>query len=190
MVLMIKYKDLHLPEVANNLAWPFDFNVIQTHEDGSWVKLTPSLPFTLLAIEGSGGVYLAYGKSRLEQCPILFASSEGQAGKIANNLEEFLSLLMVIPYWFDLLKFSGNGNLEEMRKTAIFMEQEYKEDFSELPDIRKQLIKQLNIKNIDDPISVLHERIHETDCTVVADDGWRYESLFNSFTSSENPSWK
>ena len=186
---MIKYKALQLPDIANNLAWLFDFNVVQTDEDISWIKLSPSQPFTLLATEGSGGVFLAYGNSTLEKCPILFASSEGQAGKIANNLEEFLSILMAIPYWFDLLKFSGNGDLTEMRKTALFMEQEYKAKYSELPDIRKQLIKKLKIKKLDDAISVLHNCIHETDCTLVADDGWKYESLFNSFTSSDNNNW-
>ena len=28
-----------------------------------------------------------------------------------------------------------------------------------------------------------------TDSVLVADDGWRYESLFHSFVSSDNPNW-
>ncbi len=186
---MIAYSDLKSPTVSKELAWPLDFDVSQTKEDMSWVKLSPNQPYKLLATEGSGGVYLAYGDSILEKRPILYASSEGQSGKIANNLTEFLSILMAIPYWFDLLKFSGNGSLKEMCKTACFMEKEYNEEHPELQHIIKSITKYLNIPDLENPIEVLHNRVNATDCTLVADDGWKYETLFNSFTSSDNPDW-
>ncbi|WP_413113575.1 hypothetical protein [Thaumasiovibrio sp. DFM-14] len=186
---MIKYSELQLVDIADALGELFDFELGQANDDYSWIKLDPNLPFTVLAGEGSGGVFLAYGSLELEKRPILFASSEGQAGKVANNLSEFLALLIAIPYWFDLLKFSGNGDLSEMRKTAVFMESEYREDYPELAEVRERIHSQLSLPNLEDPIAILHTRVHSSDCTVVAGDGWKYETLFNSFVSSDNKSW-
>ncbi|MGF1759970.1 hypothetical protein L4D76_18935 [Photobacterium sagamiensis] len=186
---MIKYSDLQSADIADALGESFDFELCRANDDSSWIKLDPNLPFTVLAGEGSGGVFLAYGNLELEKRPILFASSEGQAGKVANNLPEFLALLMAIPYWFDLLKFSGNGDLSEMRKTALFMEPKYCEDYPESSEARELIQSHLALPEIEDPIAVLHACVNSTDCTVVADDGWKYETLFNSFVSSDNKSW-
>ena len=188
---MIAIADLHASEqLIEDLAWPFDFDVPRAADDSSWITLDPDTPFVVVAGEGTGGVFLAYGNGETSILPILHATSEGQAGRVASNLTEFLAVLMAAPYWRDLLKFSGNGDLTEMRKTAEFMEREYAEDFPDLPDARSRIMKVLAIPQIDDPIKIIHDSIHATDCTLVADDGWRYESLFNSFKSSDNPNWR
>ena len=188
---MITFADIaSSQQLTDDLAWPFDFDLMRAADDSSWIKIDPEKPFTVVAGESTGGVFLAYGNGYENTLPILHATSEGQAGRVASNLTEFLSILMATPYWSDLLKFSGNGNLAEMRKTAIFMEREYAEDYPDLADARNRITSLLPIPQIDDPIMILHDSIHATDCTVVADDGWRYESLFNSFTSSDNPHWK
>jgi hypothetical protein len=96
---------------------------------------------------------------------------------------------MAIPYWRDLLKFSGGGQLDEMRKTAVFMDKEYADDFVDLPDARGRIMASLPIPTLDDPIRVLHDNIHATDCVLVAEDGYEYETLFNTLRSSDNPNW-
>ncbi len=177
-------------ELIEHLAWPFDFDVPRADDDASWIKLDPDTPFDVIAGEGTGGVSLTYGVGDQKTLPILHATSEGQAGRVAENLTEFLGVLMAAPYWRDLLKFSGNGSLGEMRKTAVFMEREYADDYPDLPDARSRIMNVLPIPKLDDPIKTLHDSIHASDCTLVADDGWRYESLFNSFVSSDNRNWQ
>ena len=59
----------------------------------------------------------------------------------------------------------------------------------DLPEARARLLTALAVPDIDDPIKALHDSIHATDSVLVADDGWRYESLFHSFVSSDNPNW-
>ena len=59
----------------------------------------------------------------------------------------------------------------------------------DLPEARARLLTALAVPEIDDPIKALHDSIHATDSVLVADDGWRYESLFHSFVSSDNPNW-
>ncbi|MDY6978458.1 MAG: hypothetical protein SV201_01140 [Pseudomonadota bacterium] len=107
---MIKLADIKKQkDIVETLAWPFDFDIEAPERDISWVMLEPEFPFKLLAVEGGGGLYLAYGKSLVvENLPILFVSSEGQCGKIANNLEELLSLLVRFAEIFREWKFRGN----------------------------------------------------------------------------------
>ncbi len=188
---MISIHHLHAStQLIEDLAWPFEFDVAGASVDTSWIKLQPETQFTVVAGEGTGGIFLAYGEGDPSLLPLLHATSEGQAGRIASNLTEFLAILMAAPYWRDLLKFSANGDLGEMRKTARFMEREYAEDFPELPEARKRIVGLLPIPAIDDPIRLIHDSIHATDCTLVAEDGWRYKSLFNRFRSSDNPNWR
>lgn len=188
---MIAIADLRKSEqLIEDLAWPFDFDVPRAADDSSWIKLDPETPFVVVAGEGTGGVFLAYGHGETSTRPILHATSEGQAGRVASNLTEFLAILMEAPYWRDVLKFSGDGKLTEMRKTAVFMEREYADDFPDLSDVRSRIMKALPIPHIDDPIKTIHDSVHRTDCTLVADDGWRYESLFNRFKSSDNRNWQ
>jgi hypothetical protein len=178
------------PQVVDDLDWPFDFSLPRADDDYDWVQLKPPTPFTVIAGEGTGGVFLAYGTGGLESLPVLHGTSEGQAGKVAANLTEWLAILMAIPYWKDLLKFSNGGDLDEMRKTAVFMEMEYAEEFADLPDARQRIMQLLPIPALDDAIKVLHDNVHATDCVLVAEDGYEFDSLFNTFKSSDNPTWR
>jgi len=188
---MITIADLKLSsQLIEDLAWPFDFDLTRADDDASWIKLDPETPFDVIAGEGTGGIFLTYGIGDKETLPILHATSEGQSGRVAENLTEFLGVLMAVPYWRDLLKFSGNGSLAEMRKTAEFMECEYAHDYPNLSEAQNRIMGVLPIPEIKDPVKVLHDSIHATDCVLVADDGWRYESLFNSFVASDNRNWQ
>lgn len=173
------------PTATNDLAWPFDFGLARAERDHSWLQLSPPIEFEVIAGEGAGGVYSAYGTGVTETRPILFVTSEGQAGRIADNLTQLIGMLMAIPYWQDILKFSGAGDLDEMRKAAEYMKKKYDEDYPELPAARDRIISILAVELPDDPIADLHRSITNTDCTAVSSDGWKYESLFNTFTVAQ-----
>lgn len=176
--------------IVEDLDWPFDFSLERAEDDFDWIQLKPTVPFTVVAGEGTGGAFLAYGIGELETLPLLHATSEGQSGRIAANLTEWLAILMAVPYWRDLLHFSDQGDLSEMRRTAVFMEKEYQEDYPDVPDARRRIMEVLPIPMLKDPIQVLHANVHATDCVVIAEDGYEYGSLFNKFKSSDNPSWR
>ena len=76
------------PAIVDDLDWPFDFSLQRADDDTDWIQLKPSQPFTVVAGEGTGGVFLACGTGSLEMLPILHGTSEGQAGKVASNLTE------------------------------------------------------------------------------------------------------
>ena len=187
---MLKYSELFETEILNYLCDYLDFELLSIDKDTSWISLTPSYDTEIIAGEGSGGFYVAYGNGETENKPILFISSEGQAGKLANNLSEFMAMIIEIPYWFDLLKFSGGGQLSEMRKTAQFMVSEFNEDYPDYNKAKVILKNKLALPNLLDPIGLLHSCMKNSDCKVLASDNWEYESLFNRFVSSDNNAWK
>lgn len=176
--------------IIEDLASNFDFDLARASRDHSWIKLVPHRPFLVIAGESTGGVFLAYDGGEAEPWPILYATSEGQAGCIAANLTEMVAMMMAAPYWRDLLKFSDAGNLTEMRKSAWLLEQDYLEEDAAISDARRRIMDGLPIPVITDPVKLLHDRVGTTDCTLIADDGWHYESLFNKFKSSDNPFWR
>ncbi|AQR70753.1 hypothetical protein BZG29_22380 [Janthinobacterium sp. LM6] len=175
--------------VMDELASQCDFDLGRAARDSSWIKLLPEKSFMVLAGESSGGVFLAYGEGEIERRPVLYVSSEGHAGRIAANLTELIAMMLALPYWRDLLKFSDRGNLQEMRRTAGFSEQDFAEEYAEFPAARKRIADSLLVPAIADPVRLLHDCVHATDCSVVAEDGWPYESLFHHFKSSDNPGW-
>lgn len=175
-------------EIIDDLANAFDFDIDRASQDYSWIRLTPEHRFVVVAGEGAGGAFLAYGNGEFDQMPILYVTSEGQAGKVASNLGELLGIFAAMPYWEDLLKFSGSGDLPEMRRTAGLL-QRYFED-EDVAIAKSRLMSVLAIQEIADPVERLHHNVEATDCTAVAEDGSRYESLFNKFTSDDLRRWE
>ena len=144
----------------------------------------------MVAVDGTGGAFIAYGPGPIESRPILHATSEGQAGRVGSSLSEFVGILIQLPFWGDLLKFSGGGKLPEMRRVVGYLEADYAEEEPELDVIRERICSELAVPKIIDAIAVLHNSVHATDCTLVSEDGDVYCSLFNSFTVEDNPSWR
>ena len=177
-------------QLANDLAWPFDFSISEADDDIEWVCLDPPKPFRIIAGEGAGGSYIAYGDEPLESRTVLYASSEGQFGKIAQSLAECIAILLALPYWQDLLKFSRGGQLDEMRITDTHMKTKYREHYPDLDDAKRRIEEKLHLPVLIDPIAILHRNIKSTNCVMLAHDGHNWGSLFNTFSSSDNPNWR
>ncbi|WIF95467.1 hypothetical protein [Caminicella sporogenes] len=65
---------------------------------------------TILATDASGGVYAMISDIDVEKSPIVYVSSEGQSGKIANSFSELISLIIYYPFWKDILCYLGDIN--------------------------------------------------------------------------------
>jgi hypothetical protein len=170
------------------LRWPFDFDLSVSVRDADWFEAQPDAETTIIAREGSGGIFFLYG---LDQ-KLMHVTSEGQAGVIARNLEEGLRLIVAYPYWRDLLKFSGGGKLREMNRVAPYLETELLKDQPEMEELRSILKQKLSLGDARDAIASLHKAVSTMGkgIRVTAPDGSEFEGLFNTFTVESNPSWK
>ena len=91
-----------------------DFDLSRNATARGWLRLESPESFQPIAEDASGGVYLIGSGGR-----ILYVTSDELAGVIAVSLADALSLFVAFPYWRDLLKFSGGGDLTEMKRAAL-----------------------------------------------------------------------
>ncbi|MCJ9703473.1 MULTISPECIES: hypothetical protein [unclassified Bradyrhizobium] len=131
--------------------------------------------------DGSGGAFVLLPSQNM-----LYVSSEGRAGIIAGTFEAFVQLVVARPYWLDILKFSGGGDLHEMRRAAEAMEATL-DDEDEINEARDEIRRSLELGEADDPVGALYEAIAASDAIVRATDGSPFTTLFNRFSIDNNP---
>ena len=168
-------------EVLEQLSWSFDLCFGADPAQPQWFSVDGVDAIRPIARDSTGGVFaLLAGSPR-----VLYVSSEGAAGILAASLEEFINLVVACPYWHDLLKFSGNGNLDEMRRAAAVLDAGTVGD-DDLAEARGLLKSLLGLPNPLDSVGSLHQAVSTSNVVVRGLDGGVYRSLFNSFVIDED----
>lgn len=175
--------------LKENIERYFDFRLIEPNNNLEDFYLKSNTPITFVGEDGSGGCFGLCGEGNVEELPVVFISSDGQAGEIAGNFNGFLSLIIHMPYWFDLLKFSGNGVLSEMKKAKISLEEDILKDYPEVIEIRERIVSELNLSD-NELIENLHKAVRiGSAVNIYSLEGESFDSLFNEFTVKNNPLW-
>jgi hypothetical protein len=158
------------------------------------VSLEPEGPSDWFAIDGiddprqvgsdaSGGVFVL-----LPAQHVLYVSSEGRAGIIADSFEAFVQLVLACPCWLDILKFSAGGDLTEMRRAAHALEATLDDaDVDELNEVREAICAALDLAAPEDPVGALYDAVAASDAIVRATDGSPFTTLFNRLGIDSNP---
>ncbi|MBH5400574.1 hypothetical protein HZZ13_22660 [Bradyrhizobium sp. CNPSo 4010] len=131
--------------------------------------------------DGSGSAFVL-----LPSQNVLYVSSEGRAGIIAESFEAFIQLVVARPYWRDILKFSGGGDLAEMRRAADALEATLDDD-DEVNEAREEIRGALALTETDDPVGALYDAVAASDAIVRATDGSPFTTLFNRFSIDNSP---
>ena len=158
-------------EVEDRLGETFGLEFDIDPEEPLWFSVDGVEAIRQFAGDGSGGVFAQLGDAR-----VLYVSSEGEAGILAADLDEFIKLLVACPYWQDVLKFSAGGNLDEMRRAAAFFETARAGD-EELQEARALLKSQLGLTEPSDPVGALHRAV-SSEVIVQGPHGPPFVSLF------------
>ncbi len=166
-------------EVEDRLGEAFGLELESDPEEPLWFSVDAIEVIRRFAGDGSGGVF-----AQLEGTRVLYVTSEGQAGILAADLDEFIRLLVACPYWQDILKFSADGNLDEMRRVAAFFEAGRADD-EELQEARALLKSQLGLTEPSDPVGALHRAV-SSNVIVRGPYGPPFGTLFNSFVLNED----
>jgi hypothetical protein len=158
-------------EVEDRLGETFDLEFDIDPEEPLWFSVDGVEAIRQFAGDGSGGVFAQLAGTR-----VLYVSSEGAAGILAADLDEFIKLLVACPYWQDILKFSAGGNLDEMCRAAAFFEAARADD-EELQEARALLKSQLGLTEPSDPVGALHRAV-SSEVIVRGPHGPPFVSLF------------
>lgn len=174
-------------DVVRALAWPFDFRLKTRRRKETWFRFAPQNEYTVIASDRSGGVFAAARSGW-----ITYVSAEGKAGPLAPDLTTLLAIIVELPYWRDLLKVSGGGKLDEMRRVLPYAERDATAEEPELPALRQKLRKALSLPPLADALATLHEAVTSGTYAhaVLSPEGERFGSLFGTFTLSANPLWR
>ncbi len=116
--------------------------------------LTYNISGKTFAKAGSGSEYIL-----LEDGSIGFWGSEGECGRIADNLKEFFELMVNCPYWEDYLdegEFQDRKGLDEFAKEIFEEHMENAKDIAfDLPKAQQELADCLGIEKKADVVDIL-----------------------------------
>jgi hypothetical protein len=180
------------PDVSQLLERHFDFVSLPAPTESRLFRLGEKAYYELVGRDKSGGEFALCDNEILPTRPLLYISSEGQAGIIGPSLENGLSMIIDLPYWHDCLKFSGGGQIAEMRRVVSIAEDENLELAPQLCSIRHKLRAWLTLSPLPDPVYALHAAVLKLSplFPAYAKDGSQFASLFNKFTVMSNPQWR
>ena len=153
-------------EVVEVLGWPFDFEVDPDIVDSRADFTIAGIQFyEVIAGDGSGNRFVLPGSPGDATRPLLFIDHECVAGVIGTTLAEGVQVIVTLPYWRDLLKFSGSGDLDEMRRARDLFEGEFEDEIRELEEgfdlaaARARIRTALALPPLPDPVATLHANV-------------------------------
>ena len=99
----------------------------------------------IFATDGAGNSFSFLNENN-ENSPILYVCHEGSYGIVANNLTEFLSLIVSHPYyWQDILNMNRYNKLGSETVNISLLEQDIKQDIPNLNEIQISICNELQI---------------------------------------------
>ncbi|MFB6479599.1 hypothetical protein ACFCXF_06765 [Streptomyces virginiae] len=177
---------LHLirttPEIDLLLRSSFGFDIHRKH-NGEGLRLASGAPVETIAGEFAGGAYFLCAE-RNGRRPVVFASSEGEGGLLADDLAEALEIVIGLE-WRDCLTFSGGGDVEVMQVSARHLQRSREKNKPGIDDEADQVAAALSLSVV--PVADLVVRLHaaasktEPDYVVADGDGQEYDPPFGEY---------
>ncbi|MCL2760871.1 MAG: hypothetical protein FWD70_04395 [Desulfuromonadales bacterium] len=115
-------------QLAEKIDYLCDFSLYKTLKKFDTRHCYSEEPYRVFATDASGGTFGFIGPGSPARLSIGYCSSEGSAGRIATNVDDFFRLLVFYPFWRDLCKFSCIHD----PKMVEFYENSFIEDMAEL----------------------------------------------------------
>jgi hypothetical protein len=172
------------PEIRDRILLVADITA-PLDEDTSWITIDGSSDFSVIARDGTGGLFIVTPPSQR----VIYASSEGDAGVIAADLESLLALIAICPWWETALKYAGKDrSIEEMRRAAPAIEAAWMGGEDDLARAREALTSVLGGAEPGDVIAALHRAVSTP--VDVRFHGQPARSLFGRFTIEDNPFYR
>ena len=168
--------------VCEALAEHYDFQVARRARSIDWFSVPAGYEMVAVAGDSTGSMFVEC-QNYEGAGGMLYVDSEGGAGVLAPSLSEWLNILVLLPYWQDVLKFSGNGELIEMRRAAREFEDALVAGDPTFAGVRSKLIATLPAYESIDAVRALHQNLcRSPEIIVRAPDGNPFGSLFGAFT--------
>ncbi|MEU5894356.1 hypothetical protein ABZ835_47410 [Streptomyces sp. NPDC047461] len=179
------------PEIDLLLRSSFGFDIHRKHY-GEGFRLASGAPLEVIAGESAGGAYFLCAEQNGRR-PVVFASSEGQGGLLADDLAEALEIIIGLE-WRDCLTFSGGGDVEIMQISAQHLERSRGKHNAGIGYEAAQVAAALSLRTV--PVADLVVRLHaaasktEPDYVVIYDDGQEFDPPFGEYVEPRHGGWR
>lgn len=146
----------------------------------------------MIAGESAGGAYFLCAEQNGRR-PVVFASSEGEGGLLADDLADALEIIIGLE-WRDCLSFSGGGDVEVMQTSAQHLESSRDKHNPDIGNEATQVAAALSLRVV--PATDLVIRLHaaasktEPDYVVTADDGQAFDPPFGEHAEPRHGGWR
>ncbi|MFE4171479.1 hypothetical protein ACFRR7_05385 [Streptomyces sp. NPDC056909] len=179
------------PEIDLLLRSSFGFDIGRKHH-GDGLRLASGAPLEPMAGESAGGAYFLCTEQDGRR-PVVFASSEGEGGLIADDLADALEIIIGLA-WQDCLRFSGGGDVEVMQVSAQHLERSRDKYNPEIfrEGARVATVLSLRVLPVPELVVRLQEAASRTepDYVVTTDDGDVYDPLFGEYSAPRHGGWR
>ncbi|WP_371619921.1 hypothetical protein [Streptomyces sp. NBC_00454] len=179
------------PEIDLLLRSSFGFDIHRKHY-GDGFRLASGAPLEVIAGESAGGAYFLCAEQNGRR-PVVFASSEGEGGLLADDLAEALEVIIGLE-WRDCLSFSGGGDVEVMQISAQHLERSRDKHNPDIDNEAAQVAAALSLRVV--PVADLVIRLHaaasktEPDYVVIDDDGQAFDQPFGEHVKPRHGGWR
>lgn len=179
------------PEIDLLLRSSFGFDIHRTHY-GEGLGLASGAPLEVIAGESAGGAYFLAVEQDGRR-PVVYASSEGEGGLLAEDLADALEIIIGLQ-WHDCLTFSGGGDLEVMQASAQRLERTRDKYNPDIDIEAARVAEALSLRIV--PAADLVVRLHaaasktEPDYIVTDEDGQAFDPLFGEHLEPRLGGWR
>ncbi|MER5217620.1 hypothetical protein ABT063_45695 [Streptomyces sp. NPDC002838] len=179
------------PDIHGLLRSSFGFDVGRKG-CGDGLRLASGAPLEPIAGELAGGAYFLCAEEDGRR-PVVFASSEGEGGLIADDLADALEIIIGLA-WQDCLGFSGGGDVEVMQVSAQHLERSLARDNPEIAKERAHVAAALSLRVV--PVTDLVIRLQEAASrtepayVVTTEDGQAYDPPFGEHSEPRHGGWR
>lgn len=171
-------------QLAEHLADLADVHLLVRSPEPPMYTVEGVRDIQVIGRDSTGGQFLVSQVSG----QVFYFSSEGEAGALANDFATFMTIVVALPFWRDILKYSSHGKIAEIRRATGALEDDLFEE-EESVTSRDQLAELLELDEEIDVVAELHAAVSSK---IVIHDQWGNvtESLFGRFTIDDNPMWR
>ncbi|MEU7965648.1 hypothetical protein AB0D09_19575 [Streptomyces sp. NPDC049097] len=179
------------PEIDLLLRSSFGFDIHRKHY-GEGLRLASGASLEVIAGESAGGGYFLCAEQNGRR-PVVFASSEGEGGLLADDLADALEIIIGLE-WHDCLSFSGGGDVEVMQISAQHLERSREKYNPDIGNEAAQVAAALSLRIV--PVSDLVIRLHAAasktvpDYVVADEDRQAFDPLFGEFVEPRHGGWR
>ncbi|WP_415939931.1 hypothetical protein [Streptomyces sp. 039-1] len=180
-----------MPDIRGLLRTSFEFDV-ERRECGEGLRLAAGGLLEPIAGDFTGGAYFLCAEVGGRR-PVVFASSDGVCGLLADDLAGALEIIAGLQ-WRDCLGFSGGGDLEVMLASAQHLERYLARDNPQIVEERARVAAGLSLRVVPVPDLVvrLQEAASRTEphYVVATDDGDVYGVAFGDYSEPRLGGWR